>query len=149
LVLAETGYAMSKEGKEFNRHIGELARQGKWRIAASVIAAVMYPRGVKKLLFKSLMWLFGKRVFGAPTDLFAGLVEIEAEDNHDFKERLAEIKVSTLVIGGEEDPYYPIREMAAGIPKAKLIIYKGLGHDAVLKRQFIEDVLAFLTEDTA
>ncbi len=148
LVLAETGYAMSEIGKEFNKQIGELARQGKWRTAASIIAAAMYPHGIKKLLFKSLMWLLGKRAFATPTDISAGLVELEAEITHDFRERLAEIKVPTLVIGGEEDPYYPIRETAAGIPNAKLILYKGLGHDAILKPQFMEDVLVFLTEDT-
>jgi len=146
LVLAETGYALSKKGKELTRRLGDLARQGKWRTAAAGLATVLYPRGVKKLLFKSLFWLLGKRVFGAPTDLSDGLVEVEAEANHDFKERLAEIKVPSLVIGGEEDYFYPIRETAEGIPNAKLILYEGLGHDAIMKRQFNEDVLAFLTE---
>lgn len=149
LVLAETGYALSKEGKEWTKHLGDLARQGKWRAAAAFIVTTVYPRGVKKHLFKWLMWLFGKSVFGAPTDPSDGLVEVEAEVNHDFKERLGEIKVPTLVIGGEEDHLYPIRETAAGIPNAKLILYEGLGHDAIMKRQFSEDVLAFLTEGTA
>jgi len=76
------------------------------------------------------------------------MVELEAEDKHDFKERLAEIKVPTLVIGGEEDFFYPIRETAAGIPNAKLILYEGVGHLAMMKRQFSEDVIAFLTEGT-
>jgi pimeloyl-ACP methyl ester carboxylesterase len=149
LVLAETGYAMSEVGKEFNRQMGKLARQGKWRTAASVIAAAMYPHGTKKIIFKSLMWLLGKRVFGTPADISAGLVELEAENKHDFKERLSEIKVPTLVIGGEDEQYYPIRETAAGIPNAKVVLYKGLGHEAILKPQFMEDVLAFLIEDTA
>jgi homoserine acetyltransferase len=51
-----------------------------------------------------------------PPDPSDGLVKIEAEDKHDLKERLAEIKVPTLVIGGEEDFLYPIRETAVGIP---------------------------------
>jgi len=62
----------------------------------------------------------------------------EAEDKHDFKERLAEIKVPTLVIGGEEDHFYPIRETTARIPNAELILYEGFGHNAMFdnKRQF-------------
>jgi len=48
----------------------------------------------------------------------------------------------------EEDFFYPIRETAVGIPNAKLILYEGVGHDAMMKRQFSEDVLAFLTEGT-
>lgn len=147
LVLAETGYALSKEGKKLTIQLGELLRQGKWRTAAADSANIMYPKGIKKLLFKSLMWLLGKRAFGAPIDLSDGLVEIEAEVKHNFKERLAEIKVPCLVIGGTEDPFYPISETAASIPNAKSILYQGLGHDAIMKHQFIEDILAFLTAD--
>jgi len=67
---------------------------------------------------------------------------------HDFKDRLAEIKVPTLVIGGEEDFFYPIRETAAGIPKTELILYEGFGHNAMFdnSHQFQEDVLAFLNK---
>ncbi len=146
LVLAMTGYRLTERGAKLQQGLGNLAQQGKWRTAAAGLATVLYPRGVKKLLFKSLFWLLGKRIFGAPSNPSDGLVELEAEDKHDFKERLAEIKVPTLVIGGEEDYFYPIRETAEGIPNAKLILYEGLGHDAIMKRQFNEDVLAFLTE---
>ena len=73
-------------------------------------------------------------------------METKAEANHDFKERLVEIKVPSLVISGQEDDLYPIRETAEGIPHVKLILYEGLGHDAITKRQFNEDVLVFLTE---
>ena len=144
LVLGVTGYRLTEEGKELQRRVGELAHQGKWRAAYSTLMTGVYRRGFKKYLFKLLMWFFG--AFGAPSDPSDGLVEIEAEDRHDFKERLAEIKVPALVIGGAEDYFYPIRETAEGIPNAKLILYEGLGHDAIMKRQFNEDVLAFLTE---
>ena len=70
---------------------------------------------------------------------------MSVEDKHDFKERLADIKLPTLVIGGDQDFFFPIRETAAGIPNAKLILYKGVGHVPMIKRQFSEDVLAFLT----
>jgi pimeloyl-ACP methyl ester carboxylesterase len=77
-------------------------------------------------------------------------VEAEAEVNHDFaSEQLAEIKVPTLVIGGEEDKFYLNRETAEGIPNARLILYEGFGHNAFddNKRQFQADILAFLKED--
>jgi len=146
LVLALTGYRLTERGAELQRRMGDLARQRKWRAAYSTIVGGMYPRGIKKYLVKLFMWLFG--AIGAPADPADGLVEIEAEDKHDFKERLAEIKVPTLVIGGEEDYFYPIRETAMGIPNAKLILYEGLGHNVMFdrNRQFSEDVLAFLTE---
>jgi pimeloyl-ACP methyl ester carboxylesterase len=103
--------------------------------------------GVTLLLFKSMFWLFGKSAFGSPSNPSDGLVEIEAEDKHDFKERLAEIKVPTLVIGGDKDFFYPIRETAEGIPGARLVLYKGTGHTAIMKREFNADVLAFLRGD--
>ena len=150
LVLAETGYRLSEEGKEWTRHVGDLARQGKWRKAAVFMVTAIYPKGLKKYLFKLFMWLFGKRMFGTSGDPSDGLVEVEAEVNHDFtSEQLAEIKVPTLVIGGEEDKFYLNRETAEGIPNAKLILYEGFGHNAFNdnKHQFQTDILAFLRED--
>jgi len=150
LVLAETGYRLSEEGKEWTRHVGDLARQGKWRKAGVFIVTTIYPKGLKKYLFKLFMWLFGKSMFGASGDPSDGLVEVEAEVNHDFtSEQLAEIKVPTLVIGGEEDKFYLNRETAEGIPNAKLILYKGFGHNAFddNKHQFQTDILAFLKEE--
>lgn len=74
------------------------------------------------------------------------IVTIEAEDKHDFKDRLAEIAVPTLVIGSDKDPFYTeqlFRETAECIPNAGLILYKGKGHPA-LGEQFNQDVLTFL-----
>jgi pimeloyl-ACP methyl ester carboxylesterase len=144
LVLAITGYRLTEEGRKLQRHVGELSRQRKWRRAYASQITGVYRRGIKKHLFRLLMWVFG--AVGAPSDPSDGLVEIEAEDSHDFKDRLAEIHVPTLVIGGEEDYFYPIRETAAGIPNAKLVLYKGLGHNTIFdhNRQFSEDILAFL-----
>jgi len=126
--------------------MADFARQRKWRAAYSSQVTGIYRRGIKKYLMKLFMWLFG--AIGAPADPSDGLVEIEAEDSHNFKDRLAEITVPTLVIGGEEDFFYPIRETAVGIPNAKLILYEGVGHGAMMKRQFSEDVLAFLAGET-
>jgi len=147
LILASTGYCLTDTGRRLQRHLGDLAREEKWRAAAASMADLMYT-GIIRIIFRSLLWLFGKSMFGSPTFPSDGIVEIEAEDKHDFKERLAEIKVPTLVIGGEKDFLYPIRETAEGIPNAKLVLYKGAGHAAIMKRQFKEDVLAFLKEDT-
>jgi len=145
LVLAITGYCLTEEGRKLQRRLGELARQRKWRAAYSTLIDGVYPQGgIKKHMFKLLMWFFG--TFAAPADPSDLLVTIEAEDKHDFKDRLAEIKTPTLVIGGEEDYFYPIRETAEGIPNAELILYEGFGHNVMFdnKNQFQEDVLKFL-----
>ena len=76
------------------------------------------------------------------------VVTIEAEDKHNFKDRLREIVAPTLVVAGGKDPFYTealFRETAEGIPHARLILYKGMGHPAAGK-QFEKDVLNFLKE---
>jgi pimeloyl-ACP methyl ester carboxylesterase len=146
LVLAMTGHSLSKEGKELQRQIFNLLRQGKWGAAYSSLITGVYPRSFKKYIFKPLMWLTG--TFSKPADLSGALVEIEAEDRHDFKNRLSELKMPTLVIGGEEDFFYPIRDTAEGIPGAMLVIYSGFGHNTIFdnRNRFTEDIIAFLTE---
>ena len=77
------------------------------------------------------------------------IITIEAEDQFNFKTRLAEITAPTLVVAGERDPFYSaalFRETASGIPNARLILYPGMGHPASGK-QFERDVLRFLREE--
>jgi pimeloyl-ACP methyl ester carboxylesterase len=65
---------------------------------------------------------------------------------HNFKDRLAEIIAPTLIVAGEQDPFYTptlFCETAAGIPNARLCLYANIGHPAAGK-QFKKDVLAFL-----
>jgi pimeloyl-ACP methyl ester carboxylesterase len=146
LVLAMTGYRLSDRGAKLQRRIIETTRQKKWRAAAAAMADGM-TSGLLNLAFKILFWMFGKSIFGALSGSGDGLVELEAEDKFNFKERLADIKVPTLVIGGENDSFYPIRETADGIPNAKLILYKKVGHTAMFKSQFNRDVFNFLSQD--
>ncbi len=73
----------------------------------------------------------------------------EAEDAHNFRDRLAQITAPTLLVAGDQDPFYTptqFRETAAGIPDARLCLYPNMGHPASGK-QFQRDVLAFLKED--
>jgi non-heme chloroperoxidase len=90
------------------------------------------------------MWLLGP--LSIPADPSDGIVEIEAEDRHDLSDHLDKIKADTLMIGGEEDFFYPVRETARKIPNAKLVLYPNLGHNAMFarSRQFGEEIRAFL-----
>lgn len=81
-----------------------------------------------------------------PSDL---QVIIRAEDQHRFLARLAEIRAPTLVIDGADDRFYSealLRETAAGIPDARLILYPGQGH-AAMGAAVQQDVLAFLLDE--
>lgn len=143
LVLASAGCRLNERGKALQRKVAELARAGKCRSASAALAEGL-ATGFLRLIMKSMMWLFaGMMIPGCKTS--DGIIEIEAEDVHDFRDRLAEIKCPTLVIGGEDDFFYgPIAATSEGIPGAKLILYKKVGHGAIMKSSFSKDVLAFL-----
>jgi pimeloyl-ACP methyl ester carboxylesterase len=96
------------------------------------------------------MWIYP--MLYSPTGPSDGVIEIEAQLQHDFKERLADIKIPTLVVGGDKDSFTPeimLRETAEHIPNARLIIYPGMGHDAAFSKKLTQDVLKFLRDNNA
>jgi pimeloyl-ACP methyl ester carboxylesterase len=152
LVIHSSAYVLSDAAKRLQLRVGELAREREWTKAWSLLIGAMVPRrGVMGHLHGPTVWA-GSQLMGwlaAPTDPSDLLVTIEAEDRHDFRERLAEIAAPTLVVAGAEDPFYSealFRDTAAGIPDARLILYPAMGHPASGK-QFSRDILAFLSED--
>jgi pimeloyl-ACP methyl ester carboxylesterase len=144
LVLVMTGFRLTEEGKELQREVADLARKGKRRAAYALMGTAVIRRGIAKHVFKCFMGLLGP--LSIPTDPSDGIVEIGAEDRHDLIDRMDKIKADTLVIGGEEDFFYPVRETAKKIPNAKLVLYPNLGHNAMFarSRQFGEEIKAFL-----
>jgi pimeloyl-ACP methyl ester carboxylesterase len=149
LVLASTGYRLSETGKQLQLYVGDMARQRKWRKALPAMLEGLYPQGggLKKRFFKFMMWIMA--TFAAPKDPSDVVVTIEAEDNHNFLDLLSQIKVPTLVIGGVDDYFYPIKETADGIPNAKLILYENYGHNAWMdnRKTFHKDVMDFLNAE--
>ncbi len=81
------------------------------RGAYAALFAFMAPgRGVRKYVAKPVILLgslIGGRLLGVPEDPSDLIVTIAAEDQHDCKARLVEITVPTLVVGGDQDPFYP------------------------------------------
>jgi pimeloyl-ACP methyl ester carboxylesterase len=149
LVIAWAAYKIGDEGKQLDTRYAELMSQGKTREASTTMLSIMYPEGIKKQLFKFFIWLFGSFFMSKPTSPMDLLVEAKAEREHDSKNQLAEIKVPTLVIGGDNDFYFSeqlYRETATGIPNAKLILYED-GRHAEFGKQFDEDVLKFLGDN--
>ena len=144
LVIHSSAYTLSDSTRSLQMRVASFARQHQWREAyATMLTPTRYARPV--VWIGSLL----AGAFGAPEDSSDLVVTVEAEDKFNFKERLAQIAAPTLVVAGEKDPYYSValfRETAAGIPNARLILYKGMGHPASGK-QFRRDVLRFLKED--
>ena len=80
------------------------------------------------------------------------LATIDAECDFDVRDRLREIKATTLVIGGTRDRAFStelFRATAAGTPGARLVLYEGRGHlGTMLDPRFGRDVAAFLHDES-
>jgi pimeloyl-ACP methyl ester carboxylesterase len=144
LVLVMTGCRLSDQAKELQMKVAELARKRKRRAAQALLGTAIIRKGIARHVFKWFMWLLGPLYI--PTDPSDGIVEIEADDRYDLSDQLNRIKADTLVIGGEEDFFYAIRETAGKIPNARLVLYPNLGHNAMFarSRQFGEEIRTFL-----
>jgi pimeloyl-ACP methyl ester carboxylesterase len=152
LVLHSTAHTLGESGREVQWRIGELVRQGHRREAYSTMLGLILPAaGIKRYIGRLPVWIAGFMLaIILPKNLSDVAITIEAEDRHNFKDRLSEITAPTLVVAGDQDPFYSetlFRETAEGIPHARLILYQGMGHPASGKH-FSQDVLAFLTEDS-
>jgi pimeloyl-ACP methyl ester carboxylesterase len=144
LVLAMTGCRQTEQGKDLLRKVADLARKRRRRVAYALMATAIMRKGIARHAFKLFMSLLGP--LSIPIDPSDGIVEIEADDRYDLSDQLHRIKPDTLVIGGEEDFFYAIRETAGKIPNARLVLYPDLGHNAmfVRSRQFGQEIRAFL-----
>ncbi len=151
LVIHSSAYVLSDSTKEIQLRVAALASQRRWRAAyAAMFGPVVSNRAAWRYVAGPVVWIasFFAGTFGAPADPSDLVVTVEAEDKHNFKDRLAQISATTLVVAGDRDPFYSpalFRETAEGIPNARLILYPGMGHPAGGK-QFRRDVLVFLKE---
>lgn len=151
LVVHSSAYSLSEDAQRLQLKIADLAQQRHWRQAYSLLISSVFPRsGLMKHVSKPVVWL-GSMVMSlsAPDDPTDLVVLIEAEDQFNFIDQLDRITAPTLVVAGDQDPFYTndsFRETAEGIPNARLILYEGMGHPASGKR-FQQDVLMFLRQD--
>jgi pimeloyl-ACP methyl ester carboxylesterase len=154
LIIHSSAYTLSEWAKSLQLRVASLARQRQWRAAYDAqLSPTLTYNGVKKYVARPVWWIgvLLAGTFAAPEDPSDLVVTIEAEDKHNFKDRLGQITAPTLVVAGDKDPFYSealFRETAEGIPNARLILYKGMGHP-VHGKQFRRDVLLFLKEGVA
>lgn len=150
LTLVCSAYRLGDEAQRLSMRISKLAVKGRWRSISATIMGGIFARGVKHYLFRIVGWLLPPPILrptGGPSD---GLIELEAERSHNFKDRLSEIQAPTLVVCGDDDFFFPIqlvRETAAGIPNARLIVYEGVGHEAPGTRRVAQDAFEFIVDE--
>jgi pimeloyl-ACP methyl ester carboxylesterase len=151
LVLIVTASRLSEEGRETCERWRKLARGRRWRDLRADMASVNVTSEANKCLAGAFMTIFGRFVLGTPSDPSDFLTTLEADLGHDTTDRLPEISVPTLIIGGSEDPFFSealLHETAGKIPGAELRVYEGVGHGVPKerKRRYEDDALAFLSE---
>ena len=112
---------------------------------------MVYSPGIKRSLLQAFIRLMGKLFFRNikyPNDF---LIEVQADREMNFEDRLSEISAPTLIMSGMDDVAYnvdDVRTTANGIPNATLKLFDGYGHNlAVSNRdEVLKEALRFLKE---
>jgi pimeloyl-ACP methyl ester carboxylesterase len=94
LVIHSSAYALSDEAKRLQMRVRHLAQQRRWVKASAVMLGPVIPdQGVMKYLSRPIVWLASLLLglLAAPKDPSDLVITVEAEDKHDFKDRLGEI----------------------------------------------------------
>jgi pimeloyl-ACP methyl ester carboxylesterase len=149
LVIISAAYRLSEKGVELERKTAELFEIGKYGKCLASLLDLIWKPGVKRSILKFFTRLIGKWIIGKieyPNDF---LTEIQADREMNFKDKLKDIKVPTLILCGELDIEYKledVRATAEGIPNAELILYKDYGHNLMMsnRKQVQDEILKFL-----
>ena len=132
LVIISAAHKVSEKGKVLEKKAAEYFAQEKYGKTMATVIEVVYDKGFKRIFYKTIMRIAGRGMLKDiqyPNDFQIGVI---ADCNMDFKNRLKEIKVPTLVIAGEKDIGYSIEDVkltSKGIENSRLIIYEKFGHD--------------------
>ena len=149
LVLAMTGYRLNENGREVATIWRDLALAEDWPALYARMGVDVAEGATPEWVTCLMMGLFGRMLLGEPKSGSDFAIVLDSDINLDVVDKLPSIRKPTLVIGGENDPFYGaenIRETAKLIPNAELCLIKFGGH-AVVKtqtRMFEDAILKFL-----
>jgi pimeloyl-ACP methyl ester carboxylesterase len=149
LILVVSACRLSEEGRGICERWQVMVREGRWQDLRADMASVAVSGETNKRLARIFIRVFGGLVFPVPSDPSDFLTTLEADLGHDTTGQLGGISTPTLVVGGNEDPFFSeglLRETAEKVPDATLRVYEGVGHGVPKerKRRYEEDTLAFL-----
>jgi pimeloyl-ACP methyl ester carboxylesterase len=146
LVLVSSAYRLSDHGRQVQREIATLLREGHPRRAAALFLSNTGATSASRAIL-SVAGLLAPRIVVGREDADL-LVTLDAEDTFDLSGRLASVTAPTLVTGGGNDRFYTAElfaDTARGIPGSRLTIYPGAGHIGTQgNRRLVRDILEFL-----
>jgi pimeloyl-ACP methyl ester carboxylesterase len=151
IVMFMAAHKIDPQGAQLDYRFAELLNQNKPRQAYALISQVIAPNRLVGMIYKGLMCLLAPSMLGADnTETFRRdvLIEAQAELEHDALDAIQRIQVPILIMGGEQDKYFPVeyfQETAAMIPNATLKTYPERGHDLFGDVQAARDILAWVS----
>jgi pimeloyl-ACP methyl ester carboxylesterase len=147
-VVASAAYRLGPIAKQVQLELlGSLEKDGKF--GAHHFADGFTKNRIMQRLLAIPMRLASLAKVPNPADPIAVL---RAEDAFDVHDRLSSISTETLVICGARDYFWTqemFAETAHRMPHGALIMYPKRGHNIVTSKQFVADVIAFLTQSPA
>ncbi|MFC6825460.1 alpha/beta fold hydrolase [Halopelagius fulvigenes] len=131
LVVGASADRLGEKGVSIVEEWRELAENGEWSRLYDSVTREGYV-GWRQSVYPRVVRAFGG-VFSPPVPSDV-VVSCDACLEHDTGDRLGDVDVPTLVVGGTEDRLFPesrLRATKEGIPGAKLALLRGAGHAAM------------------
>ena len=153
LVVGVSGCRVAADSQPLLRRLHGLALGEEWVAIRSELLEAMHT-GARRRLFPLASRTVGRLRPPTPAHPQDVVVSVEAVREYDGTDRLDEIEPRTLVIGADEDPFFPesiLRETHAGLPDSQLALFTGARHGVFLERKdgFDATIGRFLERDTA
>ncbi len=147
LVVADSACRLGEAGRDPVRRMLALARRRDWAGIRAELARGMFSDW-RQFTYPPVIQTAGRFTLPRPADPDDVVVSLDAIFAYEGCDDLDGIEQPTLVIGGDEDPYFTAdvqRESAEGIPDAELSLIPGK-HGAFHERKatFDRRVTAFL-----
>jgi pimeloyl-ACP methyl ester carboxylesterase len=131
MVVAASACRLSPHGRQVQREVVRLTREGEGRRATALLMRNLAPSPLAHAAH-GLGWLAGG---GLAADSHSDmLLTMSAEDSFDAEPELARVRAPTLVLGGTADPFYSedlFRRTAAAMPHGRAVILPGKSHGYV------------------
>jgi pimeloyl-ACP methyl ester carboxylesterase len=150
VAIVVAGYAVSEPGKAIDLGFARALSEGRTDDAMATMLEGLAPGWFGRWLARPIGAILGPLAFRRPHPSFASdvLVEAKAEVACDARDVLPRIPRPVLLVGGDEDVYFPeqiMAETARLIPDCTLKLYAGRGHMRVASDAGVaQDVLGFV-----
>jgi pimeloyl-ACP methyl ester carboxylesterase len=148
LVLGVTGTRIAEDARGRVDAMRRRAYDHDWQSIRAAIAAEMFDDW-RRFVYPSMTASVGRFTLPKPAVPSDAWISLEALLDYDGRRSVGGIRAPTLVIGGENDPFFPpaiLEETAESIPNAELHVVSGAKHGAfhTHKPAFERRMLAFL-----